>query len=64
MASKEEILAAIEGALAERKKDVLNRNALKALFVAFGNQGEALGQVFLGRGDAREADRQRPPRDW
>lgn len=59
MESKEEIEAAIEGALARRRKGVLNRNALKALFVAFGNQGEALGQVFLGREDALEGERHR-----
>jgi hypothetical protein len=59
MANSEQIEAAIEAALAQRKKSVLNRNALRALFVAFGNQGEALGQVFLGREDALEAERHR-----
>jgi hypothetical protein len=55
--TKDELRGAIEAALEERKTKIVNRNALRALFGAFGDQVDALGQLFLGRSDAIDAER-------
>lgn len=41
----------------------MNRNALKALFVILPKPFEALGQLFLGRGEARAEERDRVQQD-
>ena len=48
---------AIEQKLAKRKKKVVNRNAIKALFSAFPGPVAALGKIFLGRQDAIEGEK-------
>lgn len=60
---KREVEAAIEARLKERQKAVLNRNAFGALFGAFADPVEAFGQVFLGRGDAIDQEKQRIAQD-
>ena len=50
--TQEEIEKAIEEKLQEQNNKVVNRNAIKALFAAFGPRSNALGQIFLGRRDA------------
>jgi hypothetical protein len=48
--------------LQRNSERVLNKNALSALFGAFGGPGaavSALGKIFLGRGDALDAERHR-----
>lgn len=45
--------------LKARGNGVVNRNALQALFGAFGAPGDALGRIFLGRNDALEAEQSR-----
>jgi hypothetical protein len=57
--TKDKIESAIDAALEQRKTKVLNRNAIKALLGCFSNPVDALGQVFLGRTDAVNAERQR-----
>lgn len=47
----------------ERKKRVLNRNALNALFGAVSNPIGSLGKIFLGRKDALEAEELRIKQD-
>jgi hypothetical protein len=49
---RQEIENAIKEELDKRKKKILNRNALSALFGAFANPLGALGKIFLGREDA------------
>jgi hypothetical protein len=49
---KSEVEAAIEARLRERRKSILNRNAIDALFGTFSDPVGALGQVFIGRGEA------------
>jgi hypothetical protein len=61
--NKSDVEAAIEARLSERKKSVLNRNAIGALFGAFADPVGALGQVFLGRGDAIDQEKQRIAQD-
>jgi hypothetical protein len=61
--NKSDIEAAIEARLSERKKSVLNRNAIGALFGAFADPVGALGQVFLGRDDAIDHEKQRIAQD-
>jgi hypothetical protein len=60
---KNEVEKAIEARLSERKKKVLNRNAIGALFGAFSDPVGALGQVFLGRGDEIDNEKQRIAQD-
>jgi len=50
---------AIEARLAARKKSVVNRNAMSALFGAFSDPVGALGKIFLGREDALDAEKQK-----
>lgn len=57
--TRQEIEKAIESELAARRKQVLNRNAVTALFGAFTDPVGALGKIFLGRDDALETERQR-----
>lgn len=57
--TKQDIEKAIEDQLRARGKDILNRNAVAALFGAFADPVGALGKVFLGRNDAIAAARQR-----
>lgn len=61
--NKSQVEAAIEARLSERRKSVLNRNAIGALFGAFADPVGALGQIFLGRGDAIDHERQRIAQD-
>lgn len=61
--NKEDVEAAIAARLQERKKAVLNRNAVSALFGAFSDPIAALGQVFMGRGDALDLEKQRIAQD-
>ena len=61
--NKSDVEAAIEARLSERKKSILNRNAIGALFGAFADPVGALGQVFLGRGDAIDHEKQRIAQD-
>jgi uncharacterized membrane protein len=49
----------IEQELARRRKTILNRNAIGALFAALGDQAGALGKIFLGRQDALDAEKQK-----
>jgi hypothetical protein len=58
-----EATAAIENALAARKKTILNRNAISAFFGAFTDPGGALGKIFLGRDDALDAEKQKIAQD-
>ena len=58
-----DIQAAIEARLKDRKKSVLNRNAIGALFGAFSDPVGALGKVFLGRDDAIDREKQRIAQD-
>ena len=58
-----DVEAAIEARLSERRRSILNRNALGALFGAFADPVGALGQVFLGRGDAIDQEKQRIAQD-
>lgn len=55
----QDVVAEIERKLEERKPSVYNKNAVAALFTACSNPVEALGKVFLGRGDAVEAEKAR-----
>jgi hypothetical protein len=61
--NKEDVEAAIAAQLQERKKAVLNRNAVRALFSTFSDPIAALGQVFVGRSDALDQERQRIAQD-
>lgn len=61
--NKQAIEYAIGEQLALRKKSVLNRNAISALFGAFADPVGALGKIFVGRGDAIEAEKQRISQD-
>jgi hypothetical protein len=61
--NKEDVEAAIVARLQERKKTILNRNAMGALFGAFSNPIAALGQVFAGRSDALDQEKQRIAQD-
>jgi hypothetical protein len=60
---RSEATAAIESALAARKKTVLNKNAISALFGAFGDPAGALGKIFLGRNDAVDTEKQKITQD-
>lgn len=61
--NKQAIEDAISEQLALRKKSVVNRNAIDALFGAFADPVGALGKVFVGRDDAIEAEKQRISQD-
>jgi hypothetical protein len=61
--NKDEVEAAIAAQLNDRKKAVLNRNAISALFGAFADPIGALGQVFVGRGEAVDQEKQRIAQD-
>jgi hypothetical protein len=61
--SKSDVEAAIKARLSDRKKSILNRNAIGALFGAFADPVGALGQVFLGRSDAIDQEKQRIAQD-
>jgi len=56
---RQEIESAIVAELANRKRKVLNRNAISALFGAFSDPAGALGKIFVGRDDALEAEKQK-----
>jgi len=56
---REEVEEAILEKLEKRKSTVLNRNALKALFACFSNPLGSLGQLFIGRVEAVDAERVR-----
>ena len=60
---KSDVEADIEARLIERKKSLLNRNAIGALFGAFTDPVGALGQVFLGRSAAIDQEKQRIAQD-
>jgi hypothetical protein len=53
---REEIEATLCHELEQRRKKVLNRNAIDALFGAFENPVGALGKIFVGRRDALERE--------
>lgn len=57
--SKEAIEQEIYAQLEAKKKKVLNRNAINALFGVFSDPVGALGKIFMGRGDAIEAEKQK-----
>ena len=61
--SREDVEAAIAARLQERKKAVLNRNAMNALFGAFSDPVAALGHIFMGRSDALDQEKQRITQD-
>lgn len=61
--NRKEAEDAIERKLVERKKRVVNRNALDALFHALPNPIGSLGKIFLGRKDALEAEKLRIQQD-
>jgi len=61
--SKEAIEQEINAQLGAKRKKVLNRNAISALFGAFSDPVGALGKIFIGRGDAIEAERQKIAQD-
>ncbi|MCK9391106.1 MAG: hypothetical protein M0Q01_06020 [Syntrophales bacterium] len=50
---------AIDEQLKSRKKKVLNRNAISALFGAFSDPVRALGKIFVGRDGAIDAEKQK-----
>lgn len=56
---EQKILSELEG----RRNKALNRNAINALFGAFTDPIGALGKVFLGRGDAVDAEKQKIERE-
>ena len=56
---REEVEKAILDELGRRKRKVLTRNALKALFSCFSDPIGSLGQLFLGRQEAMNAERVR-----
>ena len=47
----------IEQRIKERKKGVLNRNALRALFSCFSDPVGSLGSIFIGRHDALSSEK-------
>jgi len=55
----EELEAVIDLELSKRRNKVLNRNAYKAFFGMFSDPVGALGQIFIGRKDAIDAERAR-----
>ena len=57
--TKEDVEKAIEAEIGKQKKIILNRNALNALMGAFSDPVKALGQVFIGRGEAVDTERHR-----
>ena len=61
--NRKEVEDVIAWTLKERKKRVLNRNALDALFNAICNPIGSLGKIFLGREDALEAEKLRIKQD-
>jgi hypothetical protein len=54
----QDIQRAIDAQLVNRKRKVLNRNAISALFGAFSDPVGALGKIFVGRDDALDAEKQ------
>lgn len=54
---RDELEANIAAELATVKNTALNRNAISALFGAFGDPVGALGKIFLGRDDAVDAEK-------
>ncbi|MCO7055067.1 hypothetical protein [Pseudomonas juntendi] len=56
---RDELEQRIEQELKQSERKVLNRNAFSALFGAFADPVGALGKIFLGRGDAIAAEKQR-----
>jgi hypothetical protein len=54
---------AIDEQLLSRKRRVLNKNAISALFGAFSDPLGSLGKIFLGCADAVEQERQRIEQD-
>jgi hypothetical protein len=63
MASKDEVVAAIQIELERRKKRIVNRNAFEALFSAVADPIGALGRIFLGRYSSVDAEKQRIAQD-
>jgi len=61
--SKEAIEQEINMQLEAKRKKVLNRNAMSALFGVFSDPVGALGKIFIGRGDAVEAEKQKIAQD-
>jgi hypothetical protein len=61
--NKRDLKLAIEQRLNERKKSVLNRNAISAVFGAFSDPVGALGKIFLGSDDALAQEKQRIAQD-
>jgi len=57
--NKQTIEQHIYAQLEVMKKSILNRNAVSALFGAFKDPIGALGKIFIGRGDAVEAAKQK-----
>ncbi len=57
--NRQEVEKAIIEKLRERKKGVVNRNALDALFQAFTNPISALGKIFLGKKGALDTEEHR-----
>lgn len=61
--NKVEVEAAIATRLEERKKSVLNRNAISALFGVFDDPVGVLGQIFVGRSGALDQEKQNIAQD-
>ncbi|MFA7497042.1 MAG: hypothetical protein WCY67_12155 [Acidithiobacillus sp.] len=60
---KKTVESAIDAQLTSRKKHVLNRNAIAALFGAFADPVGALGKIFVGHDDAIDAEKQKITQD-
>lgn len=54
---------AIDEELSSRRRRVLNKNAISALFGVFTDPLASLGKIFLGRADAVDLERQRIAQD-
>lgn len=54
----DKIKSEIDARLAARQTQLLNRNAMSALFGAFSDPVGALGMIFLGRSNAIDAEKQ------
>jgi hypothetical protein len=61
--NKEELETTIASALEQRRKKLVNRNAIRALFGALDDPLGALGQVFFGRADVIEDERRKLQQD-
>lgn len=63
MADRAEVAKAIETVLEQRKRRLVNKNAVRAFLSAWNDPFSALGQIFMGRADVIDAERQRIAQD-